>query len=151
MFRSNSPFETKLPKTSLKAAALLGVVGTLLATARPAFAQGTAAWSGVCVSGPDNDVATIQGAECLIANIFAIIITLIGMAGFAMMVIASFRYLASGGNTKHTEKSRNTFTYAVAGIVVALSAFIALRIVTDFTGINQLMEFRIPTSDQQYN
>lgn len=151
MFRPNSPFETQFSKAAQRTAALLSAAGALLATAQPVFAQGSAAWSGVCVSGPNNDVATIQGAECLIANIFAIIITLIGMAGFAMMVIASFRYLASGGNTKHTEKSRNTFTFAVAGIVVALSAFIALRIVTDFTGINQLMEFRIPTSDQQYN
>lgn len=118
--------------------------GYLLAV-MPAHAQ-TVAWSGVCVGGVNNDVATIQGLECMIANVFTIIITLIGMSGFVMMIVASFRYLISGGNTKGTEMARQTFVFAVAGIVVALSSFIALNLVSSFTGISALRYFRIPTS-----
>ena len=67
------------------------------------------AWTGVCVgsSDPDStaaDVATIQGLECLIANILTVFIALIGMAAFVMVLIAGFRYLVSGGNTKGPSK-----------------------------------------------
>lgn len=103
-------------------------------------------WQGVCVAGPDNDVATIQGLECLIANILTVFIALIGMAAFVMVVIAAFRYLISGGNTKGTEQARSTLMYAIIGIVVALSAFIILRLLSAFTGVD-LTQFTIPRSD----
>ena len=110
-----------------------------------AFAQ-TAPWSGVCVGGADNDVATIQGLECLIANIFTVIITLIGLAAFVMLIVGSVRWLTSGGNSSHLDKAKNTMTYAIIGIVVALSAFIVINLIAGFTGIETIKEFRIPTS-----
>jgi hypothetical protein len=115
--------------------------------AQPTYAQ-QFAWSGACVAGPGNDVATIQGLECLIANVFNIFLTLLGLAGFVMFVVGSFRWLVSGGNAKHLETARGTMTYAIAGIILALSSFIILRIIADFTGVQDIMEFRIPRSDQ---
>lgn len=106
-------------------------------------------WGGVCVGGAQNDVATIQGFECLIANILTVFIAIIGLAAFVMVVVAAFRYLTSGGNTKGTEQARSTLTYAIIGIVVALSAFIILRLLTAFTGVN-LLEFKIPRDTDNY-
>jgi hypothetical protein len=105
-------------------------------------------WRGVCVgAGSQSGVVTIQGLECLFANIFNVFLTLLGLAGFVMMIIGSFRWLMSGGNTKHTEAARATMTYAVIGIVVALSSFIVLRLLADFTGVQTILEFRVPRSD----
>jgi hypothetical protein len=100
-------------------------------------------WTGVCVGGEGNDVATIQGIECLMANVLSVFIALIGLAAFVMIVAAAFRYLLSGGNTKGTEQARNTVTFAIVGIVVALSAFIILNLLTAFTGVD-LTKFVIP-------
>ncbi|GIK84477.1 MAG: hypothetical protein BroJett025_10990 [Patescibacteria group bacterium] len=111
-----------------------------------AFAQ-TTAWSGVCVGGVDNDVATIQGLECLIANVFTVIITLIGLAAFVMLIVGSVRWLVSGGNSSNIDKARSTMTYAVIGIVVALSAFIVLNLIAGFTGVETIKTFTIPTSE----
>lgn len=124
----------------------LSILTYLLATS-PINAQ-TSTWSGVCVgSSPSSkDVATLQGLECLIGNVFTIILTLIGLAGFVMFIIASFRYLLSGGNTKGTETARNTFTFVVIGIVVSLSGFIILNLLSSFTGIKDLTIFFIPKS-----
>lgn len=83
-----------------------------------------------------NDVATIQGLGCLIANVLSVAITMIGMLAFVMFVVASFRYLLAGGNSKNVELAKGTITYAVAGIVVAISAFIILNLISQFTGIN---------------
>jgi len=89
------------------------------------------------------DVATIQGFACLIGNVLSVGITLIGMLALVMFVAASFRYLTSGGNSKSTEQAKGTITYAVAGLVVAISAFIILNLISQFTGIN-VSTFIIP-------
>lgn len=113
----------------------------------PIHAQ-TTVWKGVCVGSTNasKDVATLQGLECLIGNIFTIILTLIGLAGFVMFIIASFRYLLSGGNTKGIETARNTFGLVVIGIIVALSGFIILNLLAEFTGVKNLTIFSIPKS-----
>lgn len=97
------------------------------------------------------DVATIQGFGCLIANVFSVAIAFIGFAGFVMLVVGSFRYLLSGGNAKGTETARNTMTFAIVGLVVALSAFIILSLIAQFTGVGTIMQFVIPDSDSGMN
>ena len=70
----------------------LGLIAVFLVSALPARAQ-TVTWSGVCVGTTENslDVATIQGLECLIANVFTVIITIIGLSAFIILnLIASF-------------------------------------------------------------
>lgn len=88
-------------------------------------------------------VATIQGIECLIANVLSVAITLIGVTGFVMMIFGAFRYLISGGNSKETESAQKTLTYAVIGLVVALSSFIILNLIVQFTGVEQILNFSI--------
>lgn len=106
-------------------------------------------WGGVCVGGTDQDVATIQGFECLLANILTVFIAVVGLSAFVMIIVAAFRYLLSGGNTKSTEQARSTITWAVIGIVVLLSAFIILNLLTAFTGVD-LTQFKIPRSTDEY-
>lgn len=122
--------------------------------ASPAMAQ-TQEWlsfNAKCVgSGTNTDVATIQGFGCLIANVFSVAIAFIGFAGFVMLVVGSFRYLLSGGNAKGTETARNTMTFAIVGLVVALSAFIILNLIAQFTGVGTIMQFVIPDSDSGMN
>jgi hypothetical protein len=129
-------------------------VAIFAAVITPVYAQ-TQAWTGVCV-GPvklnpnttATDVATLQGVQCLLANIFTIILTVIGLAGFVMFIVGSFRYLLSGGNSKGTETAKNTFTFMVVGIIVALSGFIVLRLLASFTGIDILTKIVIPSSNR---
>ncbi len=115
--------------------------------ASSAFAQ-PEAWSGSCTGAGSGlngaaDVATIQGLGCLIANVLSVAITMIGLLAFVMFIAASFRYLVAGGNSKNVELAKGTMTYAVAGIVVALSAFILLNLISQFTGVD-VSRFVIP-------
>ncbi len=116
----------------------------------------TVPWSGVCVGGPVDDatgvqdVATIQGAECLIANVFIVIITLIGLVGFVMFIFGALKWMLSGSDTQGVKKAGSTMVYAVAGLVVALSAFIIINLIADFTGVNVIRYFKIPTSQRGF-
>lgn len=140
-----------MKKTSIKNN-LIAIFITIFASfylASPVMAQ-TVEWTGegnVCTGGADNDVATIQGLECLIANVFMVIITLIGLAAFVMFIVGSIQWLLAGSSADGTKKAKDTFTYAVIGIVVALSAFIALNLIAGFTGVEAIKQFIIPASN----
>lgn len=127
------------------ASSLAATVYLLLAT--PVSAQ-TRAWSGVCTDdGKATGVATIQGLQCLLANVLSVALTVIGLGGFVMIIWGAFKYLLSGGNSKGTESARSTITFAIVGLVVALSAFIILNLVAEFTGVDLIKQFVVPNSD----
>lgn len=135
-------------KIGRHASILLTLLATYLFAALPVQAQ-TRAWSGVCVGAGkgQEDVATIQGLECLIANIFTVIITIIGLAGFVMFVVGAITWMISGGDSSKLQTAKGSMTYAVIGMVVALSAFIILNLIASFTGISVITQFRIPGSE----
>lgn len=127
-------------------AKLLSITAFLISSfwlfALPAHAQ--TAWAqGTCTDGYDGitDVATIQGLECLVGNILATIVTIIGIAAFIMFLIGAFSWLTAGSNAKGVEKGRNSITYAVIGIIVALASFIILQFITSFTGVDTILKF----------
>ncbi len=120
--------------------------------ATPASAQMTQEWSGVCTdTGAPDGVATIQGFQCLVANVLQVAISGIGLAGFVMMIVGAFKYLLSGGNAKGIDEGQKTMTYAVVGLVVALSAYFILNIIANFTGVQSILQFRIPATSTNAN
>jgi cbb3-type cytochrome oxidase subunit 3 len=128
---------------------IIGVV--VLALPTPAHAQGVQPWSGVCVgTGDAKDVATIQGFQCILANLLSIAVSGLGLIGFVMMLIGGFTYMLSAGNSKGADTARQTITFAVVGLVVALSAFIILRLIASFTGVSTILNFTIPNSDTTF-
>jgi len=115
-----------------------------------AYAQ-TQEWSNIstgCVS--EDGVATIQGVGCLLANVFSIALTVLGIIGFIMIIFAAFNMMVMGGNSQATEKSKNTITFAVIGIILALSSFIIINLISSFTGIEVIKNFSIPGSGKDW-
>ena len=102
-------------------------------------------WTGtVCVGsgGLSQDVATIQGFACLIANGLNAVLTLFSFVGFLMFVYASFMLMISGGNPNGYETARNTFTYAIFGFILALSSFVIIQLISYYTGLNTFMTIK---------
>ena len=132
----------KLMKTKI-ISVLLIVVANFYVLPATVHAQ-TTAWTGKCVGSNSygaQDVATIQGIECLVANILATAITLIGIAAFVMFLIGSFQYLTAGANAKGVESGKNAISFAILGIVVALASFLILRFISTFTGVTTILQF----------
>lgn len=120
--------------------------------ATPASAQMTQEWQGVCThnSQPDG-VATIQGFQCLIGNVLQVAVSGIGLAGFVMLLVGAFKYLLSGGNAKGVDEGQRTMTYAVIGLVVAVSSFFILQLLASFTGVYTILDFTIPNPTTNAN
>lgn len=139
----------KTPRKIIKKLAITTNTAALFFySALPANAQG-GAWSGVCVSDKHPDVATIQGFQCLAANILSYFLTMVGIVAFLMFVVSGVRVLLSGGNSQTVDKAKSSMTFAVIGLVVALSSFIVLNLIAEFTGVKTILNFWIP--DSGYN
>ncbi len=89
------------------------------------------------------DVATIQGFECLFINIVRILTPIAGLAMFIMLIVGSFQLLTAGGEAKAIQKARATLTYAIAGLVIFLGIWFILRLIQTITGVD-VTKFEIP-------
>jgi hypothetical protein len=114
----------------------------------PVFAQ-TSAWEtqqpGRCVKtiGGFNDIATIQGLECLFYNVLQIIVTIAGLAFLFMFISGGFKYLFSGSEQKAVAAASSTLTSAFIGLIGIIASWLILKLIQDFTGIN-ITIFKIP-------
>jgi len=89
------------------------------------------------------DVPTIYGLEAMVANILNIIIGLAGVVLLLVLIGGGFGYITSGGDKEKTAKAKNTLTYAILGLVIILGAWLIIRLIEEFTGLN-LHIFQIP-------
>ena len=96
-------------------------------------------WSGTCVSG---DVATIQGFECLFANILKVVMGLAGLTFFAMFIVGGFKYITSGGDPKKTAAASRTITLSFVSVIGVIVSWLILLFIQNFTGIN-VTEFNL--------
>lgn len=93
---------------------------------------------------PGQEIATIQGLECLFQNVVTVLTALAGLAVFIMLLTGGLKYLTSGGDPKAQEQAKGTLTFAVLGLVLIIAAYLILNFISTFTGIPDLLKFRIP-------
>lgn len=115
-----------------------------------AYAQ-TQSWEEINTGCVNAGVATVQGFGCMMANVLSVFLTILGVTGFIMVLYAAFNMMVMGGNSQATEKSKNTITMAIVGIILALSAFIIINLIAEFTGVETIKNFSIPGSGMNWN
>jgi len=104
------------------------------------FAADPEGWGSRCQI---NNVATIQGIECLFQNILRVFTTIAGLTFGLMLIIGGFKLIFSGGDQKGVQSAKNTLTYAFLGLILTLLAWFILRLIHEFTGV-KVTEFSIP-------
>lgn len=91
------------------------------------------------------DAATFQCLEPLFSNLVTGVVSLAGVAVFVMLLFAGFNFLFAGGDAKKLEQARGTFSSAIIGLVVIVSAYLILRIIGVLTGTEStITQFEIP-------
>lgn len=91
----------------------------------------------------ENGVPKIQALEAIIANILGIIVPLVGVLFLVVLIAGGFQYITSGGEVEQAQKAKKTLTYAFFGLIVVLGAWLIIRLLEEFTGLN-LTTFTIP-------
>jgi hypothetical protein len=89
-----------------------------------------------------NSPASLSDLEVLFQRVISIALGLGGIVLFIMLVVGGFKYLTSGGDPKAVESAQKTLTSAILGLVLLLSAYLILKLIGNFTGID-LTTFRV--------
>ncbi len=84
---------------------------------------------------PQN-VARISDLETVFGNLVSAVLGLAGIVLFIMLLVGGIRYITSGGDPKAAAAARQTLTAAILGLLVITSAFLILRLIGTFTGVD---------------
>lgn len=71
-------------------------------------------WKGVCKDGSFNGIGVV------LANVINLLTTLTIIVTVFFIMYGGFQYITSSGNEKGVEKAKQTITYALIGLIVAL-------------------------------
>ncbi len=88
------------------------------------------------------DVAQIGCLEPIFARFIGIVATLAGVVFMIMFIVGGYKYLFSGGDPKKAEAAKGTLTAAFLGLILIVSAYLILNIISSVTGFN-LTTFQI--------
>ena len=104
----------------------MSVLATFLADASSSIASGAGtACGGFCNTNTINTV---------FRNLASTLTFLIGSVSVIMVIVGGLRYVTSRGNAKAVEEAKNTITYAVVGVVIAIVAFALVSFVAQSIG-----------------
>jgi hypothetical protein len=87
--------------------------------------------------------AQLSGLETVFGNVVTSLLALGGIVLFLMLLSSGFKYLTSGGDPKAAEGAQKTFTYAIGGLVMLAGSYIILKIISQFTGATNILNFTI--------
>lgn len=90
--------------------------------------------------------ATIKDLEVVFARVIGIATQLAGLGLFVMLVVGGFKYLTSRGDQQKTAEAQATMTWAIIGLVVIITGWLILKILSSVLGIDLLI-FEIPVEE----
>lgn len=83
-----------------------------------------------------NGVIQILYLECIFGRFVDAIWGFGGITLFVLLIIGGYKYISSGGDPKALEEAKKTLTYAICGTVLLSCAFLILKFIQVFTGVD---------------
>ena len=81
--------------------------------------------------GVPTSTSTVSGG---FSNVISLMIAAIGMLAIVFIIVGGIQYAYSMGNAKRTQQARETITYAVVGLVLAIAAYAIVAFASDAFG-----------------
>lgn len=86
-------------------------------------------------------VATINCIPAVLKLIIQALLMFAGIVAVFLIVHSGAKFVLSSGDPKRVEEARNTLVYAVLGLLIVVSAFLIVRLVSFVTGVKCLKFF----------
>lgn len=83
----------------------------------------------------DPDAAQLSDLPTYFGNLLTALIPLVGIVSFVMILVGGFSILTSAGNPEGIKKGSQTITLAIAGLALAVIAWLILVFIENFTGV----------------
>ena len=79
-------------------------------------------------------LSTIDSADEIVNKVIDLVAAIIASIAVLMIVVSGIMYITSGGDSTKTETAKKMLTYSVAGLAVALLAYVIVIIVGNVVG-----------------
>lgn len=86
---------------------------------------------------------TLTDIEKIFVNLVTAAVPAAGLVLFVILLFAGINYMSAGDDPKKVGAARAMITYAIIGMVVIAMAYLILRLVALFTGVNTILNFQI--------
>lgn len=88
-----------------------------------------------CQELPQGQPAQVGDITIVISNIITLLAPFALIAFFAMLIWGGFQLIISGGDPKAAAGARNTFTFAILGIILVVVVWLLLLLIENITGV----------------
>ena len=89
------------------------------------------------------DAPTLDKLGDVFGSLVSALLALGGVVLFIMLLSGGFKFLTSGGDPKAVEGAKKTMTYAIIGVVLLAASYLILKILSDITGVDNILDFNI--------
>lgn len=89
----------------------------------------------------NNGAATLDCVKIVFTNLLHGISAFAGIIALVMFIIVGIKYISSSGDAKKLESAKNTFSYALLGLMISLFAFFIIKIIYFVTGVKCITTF----------
>jgi hypothetical protein len=132
-----------MKKLLLSFLAVLTVFFTVLPS--PAYAQ-FRDWGGCTetvtdASGNTAQIATLKCLPVVFGNLIYAALIFVGTVSAFLIIYAGIQFVTSGGDQKKVGQARQIITYALIGLVLVLSSFAIISVISYTTGTECIREF----------
>lgn len=83
----------------------------------------------------EGNVVTLSCLPILLGNVIFWLLVLAGITALFFIILSGFKFVTSGGDPKQAEGARKTLTFAVIGLILILTSFAIVRIISQVTGV----------------
>ncbi|OGM14712.1 hypothetical protein A3D84_00480 [Candidatus Woesebacteria bacterium RIFCSPHIGHO2_02_FULL_42_20] len=90
------------------------------------------------------NASTLKDLETVFGFLIQSVLALAGVVFFIMLIAGGFKFITSGGDPKKVAEAQGVLTWAVGGLVFIAIAYLILRLIAVFTGVNSILTFNIP-------
>ena len=89
-------------------------------------------WDGIAKNQDGSpNITGLQDIVKLLVNLVHIALALAGLLAVVFIIIGGIKYITSAGSPEGTKSAKNTLTGAIAGLVVALLAYVVVSFIVD--------------------
>jgi len=94
-------------------------------------------------SGKISEVATLSCIPAIFLNLLNALLLLSGLTALLMFLSGTFKLLSAKGDSKKIQSVKDTFTYAVIGLIIVLFSFTIISIISRVTNIDCITKFGV--------
>ena len=96
-------------------------------------------WGDGCVD--QNGIASLRCIPFVFGNIVYALLMFVGTVAVILLVYAGIKFITSGGDPKKVAGARQIITYALIGLVLVISSFLIIALISYSTGVECIRTF----------